>query len=102
MVTLRLGGGAEFLGAFGPAGLEAGFGDAGVARDVGITDDEIIVGARFEEFLLHRFPGSFVEPQVDFGNLISDARGFGSQLEQRGFLMAEDRLAEQRDEETFA
>src|SRR5579864_3479564 len=67
----RLGGGAEFLRAFGPMGFETRVGNAGVTRNVGVADNKIIFRAGLEEFLLQRFPRRFVQPQMNFRNLIA-------------------------------
>ena len=66
----------EALGAFGPFRFESVFVDARVSYDVGVVDDEIVVGAGFEELLLDGQPVRFIEPQVDLGNLLADVVGF--------------------------
>src|SRR6185437_3508448 len=77
----ELGGGADSLRAFGPVGCETRIGIAGGARNVGVADHEIIFRAGFEEFLLQRFPRSFVQPQMNLRDLIAHLLRLRSQLE---------------------
>ena len=61
-----------------PVRLELGLTDRGVANDLRVADGEIITRTGFVELLLDGKPGRFIEPDLNFRNLIPCLRGLWS------------------------
>lgn len=71
----------DFFCAFGPARLESGVGDIGIADHFGVADDHVVAGTGFEQLLLDGEPAGLVEPDLNLRKLLEDIVGFGSEFE---------------------
>src|SRR6266478_947417 len=72
-----------------PILLELDVTERQVFHRINVVEQKIVARARFEEFLLNRQPGSFVDPHLDLDDLVADLIGLGSQFKNDRFLAVE-------------
>jgi len=72
-----------------PVGLELGIADLQILHHVSVVGQEVVVGAGFEKFLLHRQPRCFVDPHSNSGDLAARLFGLRRQLQHYGLAAVE-------------
>ena len=88
---LRAGLGAD--GAFGPILFELIVADLQILHHVGVVENQVVLGTRLKKLLLYGQPRSFVNPHLDFGDLLAHLVGFWDELDLNGFLVVQFSLA---------
>ena len=66
---LRAGLGAD--GAFGPILFELIVADLQILHHVGVVENQVVLGTGLKKLLLYGQPRSFVNPHLDFGDLLA-------------------------------
>src|SRR5712664_14575 len=84
-----------------PILLELDVAERQVFHRVNIVEQKIVARARFEEFLLNRQPGGFVDPNLDLDDLVTDLIGLGSEFKNDRFLVVEFFFANDGHQVTF-
>ena len=96
---LRAGLGAD--GAFGPILFELIVADLQILHHVGVVENQVVLGTRLKKLLLYGQPRSFVNPHLDFGDLLAHLVGLWDQLDLDGFLVVQLGLANHLDQVTL-